>query len=212
MTDASLATDAVAGQSLARSACRGLLSSSDKYAGLAEHGVAGLGREAAIQCDLAGFEPKARQLGGGRGQQLALIRRADFGWGWEQQATGTAPCVRGDLGQLEDIAELVSLAELALADRAGLRVGHRDNAFCDLLARQTLGDLPGDGRGQFGGLLELQGRGELALRATTPRGRSGLGGQLARLTDRARNQLTGLPSQLEDLLTRTARLSQPSPD
>ena len=82
----------------------------------------------------------------------------------------------------------------------------------DLLARQTLGDLPGDGRSQLSGPLELPGRGELALRATAPRGRSGLGSQLASLTDRARNQLTGLPSQLENLLTRTARLSQPSPD
>jgi hypothetical protein len=46
---------------------------------------------------------------------------------------GAAADVGGDLCELGDVAELVGLAELALADRASVRVGQRHQPVADLL-------------------------------------------------------------------------------
>jgi hypothetical protein len=48
-------------------------------------------------------------------------------------AAGAATGVGGDLSDLHHIAELVGLAELALADRTGVRVTHRHQPVGDLL-------------------------------------------------------------------------------
>jgi hypothetical protein len=56
--------------------------------------------------------------------------------------------VRGDLGELDDIAELGRLGELAAADGPSLDVEERDHALRDLLAGEALADLTGDALGE----------------------------------------------------------------
>jgi hypothetical protein len=108
----------------------------------------------------------------------------------QNQPARAAARVRGQLGEPEDVAELIALAELALADRPGVRIGQRHEAVGDLLAGQALGDLPAD---LFG---------ELDLRLQALDGSAGvpvarLVGQGARLTDRAADELAGLPGEVE---------------
>jgi hypothetical protein len=63
------------------------------------------------------------KLGGGGRRQLALVRGADRARGWEDQTGRPAPCVGRQLGELEDVAELIAFAELALADAARVGIG-----------------------------------------------------------------------------------------
>ena len=100
--------------------------------------------------DLARRDRERFALGNGLGEQFALIRGTDLACGRQDQPAGAAACVRCQFGELEDIAELVALAQLALADRPGVGVGERNEALGDLLARQALGDLPADLLGQIG--------------------------------------------------------------
>ena len=54
-----------------------------------------------------------------------------------------------------DVPELVRFAELALADRPGVRIGQRHEPVVDRLARDPLLDLRGDLLAAVGELLEL---------------------------------------------------------
>jgi len=74
------------------------------------------------------------QLGGGLGQQAVLARIAGCTGCRQQIAAGAAAGVGGDLGELHHIAELVGLAQLALADRAGIPVGQRHQPVSDPFA------------------------------------------------------------------------------
>ena len=62
------------------------------------------------------------------------------------------------LGELDDVAELGRRAQLALADRPGVGIGHGDQPVGDLLARQPLTDLACDDAGAVGQLRPDAGR------------------------------------------------------
>ena len=83
--------------------------------------------------------------------------------------------VLGHFRQLRDVAELVRLAELALADRSRLGVEQRHDPVADRLARYALGDLPRDLLAPIGQLLQRGGRAQLRLRAAATLVRSGRG-------------------------------------
>jgi hypothetical protein len=102
------------------------------------------GHEAAVHRDLPRSKAKPVQLGGGLFQQAVLARVARRGRRRQQVAAGTAAGVGGDLGQLGDVAELVGLAELPLADRTRVRVGQRHQPLGDWLAALPLLDLGDD--------------------------------------------------------------------
>ena len=107
--------------------------------------------------------------------------------------------VRGDLAELIDVPELRRFAELALADRAGVRVPQRDQPVGDLLAVDAFGDLLGHLLAAIGEFLQRLGGLELRTRAaparTTPSGR----GQFPRLLDRLLEQRARLAGQLQHL-------------
>ena len=64
--------------------------------------------------------------------------------GGQDQPARAAPGVLGHLRDLRHVPKLVRLAELALADRPGVRIGQRHDPVLDRLARDALPDLPGD--------------------------------------------------------------------
>jgi DDE superfamily endonuclease len=111
-----------------------VLSAGDEHVGVGEVLVGGLDRKAAIERDLARAQTEAFELGRGLRQQLALVRGADLAGGRQNQPARTATRVGRELGELEDVAELVALAELALADRARVRVGEREPVRFSLFA------------------------------------------------------------------------------
>jgi hypothetical protein len=80
--------------------------------------VGGLDGEAAVERDLARAQGEALELADGLGQQLALVGGADLAGGGQDQPARAAAGVGRQLGELDHVAELVALAELALADRA----------------------------------------------------------------------------------------------
>jgi hypothetical protein len=82
------------------------------------------GIEASVQRDIARRASEPLELVGGDRQQRVFASVAELGGGGEQQAARAAAGVLGDLGQLEDVAELGRGPELALADRARVRVEH----------------------------------------------------------------------------------------
>src|SRR6185295_6435982 len=94
--------------------------------------------------------------------------------------------------ELEDVAELVAFAELALADRARVGIGERDEPVGDLLASHTLTDLTLDLLGPVGEPLQASCASELALGAATARPSARLSGQPARFAHRAAHQLAAL--------------------
>jgi hypothetical protein len=97
--------------------------------------------EAAVEGYLARGDAEPPKLGDGVGQQRVLV------WGCPARpppaGSARALCafVLGHLRQLSHIAELVRLAELALADRARVRVRQRDDAIGDRLALDAPLDL-----------------------------------------------------------------------
>src|SRR4029453_10935966 len=133
--------------------------------------------EAAIQGDLAWPKAEAVQLGRRLGQQTVLGRAARWRRRRQQVPAGAATGVGGDLGELDHIAELVGLAELALADRAGVWVAHRHQPVGDLLATGSLLDLGGDALVAVGQLLQPLGSAELGPGAPATRRGARLGGQ-----------------------------------
>jgi hypothetical protein len=115
-------------------------------------------------------------------------------------AAGAATGVGGDLSDLHHIAELVGLAQLALADRASVRVGQRHQPVSDLLATGSLLDLGDDALATVSELLQLLSGAQLGPGAAPTRGRACLGGQRPRLPDRTSHRLPGLGIELQDLL------------
>jgi len=189
-----------------------LLPAGDKDAAVGERLAGRVDREPAVERDLARPELQSIELGGSGGQQLALVRGADRACGWEDQAARAAPGVGRQLGELKDVAELIAFAELALADRARVGIGQRDQPIGDLLAGQSPRDLPVNPLGPIGRLLEPRRGGELCLRAAAACLGACLRGQCPRLADRARDQLARLPGELEHLLAGAPGAAQPPAD
>src|SRR3954447_4210055 len=125
----------------------------------------GPGSEAAVEREIARLEAQPVELPGRRRQQGGLVREADLRRRGQDQAAGAAARVLAQLGDLHDIAELGRLAQLALADRARVGVGEGHEPVGDLLARDTLADLPGHLLGALDELLEPPRGCELGLRA-----------------------------------------------
>ena len=156
----------------------------------------------------------------GRWEQAGLVRRPDLGGQREDQAAGAATGVLAQLGDLHHGSELRRLAQLALADWAGVGVAHRDEAVGDLLASQALGDLLADLRGPLSDPLDPLGRLELRLGAAAPSALAQHRGQAPRLAHRPRRQLARLTSQAQRQLLalpgppgdRAVQLAQPAAD
>jgi hypothetical protein len=89
----------------------------------------------------------------------------------------------------------VGRAQLALADRPRVRVGHGDQPVGDLLAGQPLTDLSDDGARAIGQIVQAPGGSELALRAAAAGPTAQVRGQAARFADRALDQRAGLAGQ-----------------
>ena len=113
--------------------------------------------------------------------------------------------VLGYLGQLADQPELVRVAQLALADRPGVRIEQRHDPVGDRLARDTLAGLPGDLLAPIRPL--LQAGGGLQPRASAaPAGlESGAGREPTCLLDRALNS-----SPVSSVSLSTLTLASPS--
>jgi len=105
-----------------------------------------------------------------------------------------------DLGDLHHIAELVGLAELALADRAGIGVGQGHQPVGDRFAPRPLLDLGGDALAMVGQLRKPPRGTKLGLGAATPSRSASLGGQHAGLTDRPGQDPSRLGVQLYHLI------------
>ena len=144
VADAALGARAVAREAFLGPARGRVLAARDEHLGGWKVPVGGVEWKAAIERDFARRDREPVQLGDGLRQQLALIWRADLAGGRQDQPARAAARVGRQLGELEDVAELVALAELALADRPRVRVGERDEPVGDLLAREALADLPAD--------------------------------------------------------------------
>ena len=126
VADASLGAGAVALQPALGATGAGLLAPGDEDPfGLQVFELLGCRaeREATVQRDLPWRQPEPRQLGHGLREQLVLAGVAGQRRCRQDQSACAALGVRRDLGDLRDVAELVGLAELALADRP--RVGVR---------------------------------------------------------------------------------------
>jgi hypothetical protein len=144
----------------------GLSTPSDKRALRRQPGQSLLDRpgcEPAAEGDLAWSKAKTVQLGGGLRKQAVLAWIAGRGRRWQHIAAGTAAGVGGYLGQLGDVAELVGPAELALADRPGIRVGQRHQPVDDPLAALPLLDLGDDALAAVCQLLQPAGSPQLGL-------------------------------------------------
>jgi len=120
------------------------------------------GREAAVDGDVLGSDAEPLEFGAGGRQQVGLIRRADRRGRGEDEPARAAARVLGQLGELEDVAELGRRTQLALADRPRIGIADRDEPIDDLLARETLADLPRDLAGALGE------RNSLAARSSAP--------------------------------------------
>ena len=98
------------------------------------------GLEAAVERHLPRREPEPLQLGG-RVWAAACSRDGLPGAAGRRQdePPGAPAGVLGHLADLGDVAELVRLAELALADRPRVGVGDRDEPVGDLLAARSAG-------------------------------------------------------------------------
>src|SRR6478736_5263403 len=92
-----------------------------------------------VRSDWALIEPG--QLADRVGQQRVLGGVPQPGRGWDDQPARSAPGVLGHFADLTDVPEFVGLAELALPDGPGVRVGDRDQPVDDRLPRDPLLDL-----------------------------------------------------------------------
>ena len=152
-------------------------------------------KEPAVERELARSEVGSLELGGGRGEQVGLVGRSDLGGHGDDQAARAAAGVLADLCQLNDVAELGRLAQLALADRPCVGIGHRHQPVGDLLPGQPLADLPGDLCRAVGELVDPACSSELGLRAAAAGALAQVGSDTTCLSDRALNELAGLAGQ-----------------
>lgn len=125
--------------------------------------------------------------------------------GRQQDAAGALLGVGGDLGELDDISELVRMGELAATDGPSVGVEDRHQAVGDLLTGEAFGDLVCHLAGQGNDF----GQGGDRLGARTPRdarsdrtGALGLGQELLGLSDGGLDLGGGFLGQALDVLFR----------
>ena len=80
------------------------------------------GEEAAVERDLAWAQVQALEFGGGGGQQVGLVGRADLAGGGDDQAAGAAAGVLAQLGRAR-MTEPNSVGERSLPLRIGRASG-----------------------------------------------------------------------------------------
>src|SRR5512133_2505442 len=155
MADAAFGADAELGQATVGLGRSGAVAAGDEQA-VRRWQMLGDGTrsEAAIQGDLPRSDVEFAQTLPGVGQQLVLVAIADLAGQREDQAAGAAAGVLAQLGDLDDGAELVRLAQLALADRPRIGVAHRDQPVGDRLSGHAPGDLLADLVGALGNRLD----------------------------------------------------------
>src|SRR5438132_2176596 len=166
VADAALRSGAVAAEPSLGPSRAGLLAPGDEHAlgfELLESFGGGSLLEAAIERDFPRTQPEPLKLAGRVRQQLALRRVARSRGGRQDESPRATLGVLRDLADLDDVSELVGLAELALADRAGIGVEHRHQPLCDRLPRDPLLDLRRDALGAVRELLKARDRLKLAL-------------------------------------------------
>src|SRR5215213_832811 len=120
VADPSFGAGSVALQPASGASGPGLLAARDEHAvgfERLERLVGRAGHEAAVERDLPRSDPKPLELGDGRRQERMLARVADLRGRGQDQAPRSTSGVLGHFRELGDVAELVRLAELALADR-----------------------------------------------------------------------------------------------
>src|SRR4051812_3779789 len=99
VTDASFGADTETGEPAVGAPRPGRAASGDEDAIGAGEVLIDTGRiEAAVERDLARAQGEAVQLGGGLGQQVGLVGRADLGCRGHDQSAGAAAGVLADLG------------------------------------------------------------------------------------------------------------------
>src|SRR5947208_1293435 len=170
VTDAALRSGAVAAEPSLCSSRAGLLAPGDEHP-LGRELVESFGGRAllepAIQRDLPRSQPEPLQLARRGGEQLALARIAQLGRSWQDEPACPTPGVLRDLANLKHVAELVGLAELALADRTGVGVEHGHQSICDRLPGDPQLDLRRDALGPVCELFQPRDRAKLALCTST---------------------------------------------
>jgi hypothetical protein len=194
---------AVAGQALAGASGARLGTPGDERPPWRQRGQGLLGRtrhEPAVHGDLTRSKAQPVQLGGGLLQQAVLA-----GLPGALAAGSTSPraprrVVAVTLSELGDVAELAWLAELALTDRAGIRVTQRHQPVAELLAPHPLLDLGGNALAARSQVLQPPGGTQLGLGAPPARRAACLRGQPARLTDRAAQRPPGRGVERQDLI------------
>ena len=172
VTDPAFGTGSVAPQSALGASAAGLLSAGDEHPlrgeGVRERlAVVGPRLEATVERDLAGSDPEPGQLAEGVGQQRVLGRVPQPGRGRDDQSARSAPWCARSLPQIWlTYPNSVGLAELALADRPGVRVGERHEPIGDRLPGDPLLDLGRDLLAPIRELLQRRRRPALGRRAT----------------------------------------------
>jgi hypothetical protein len=146
MADAALDPGAVARSAFAGAARAWLVAAGELDLVVGQVGERMFGRageEAAVGHDLARADPGAVQFGGGLGQRLVLGRVPGRVAGGEDEPARSLAGVLGHLADLRDVPELGRFAELAFADRPGVRVGDRHQPVGDLDPADAAVDLLG---------------------------------------------------------------------
>src|SRR5712691_11468741 len=172
MADAALDAGSVAGSALAGSARSGLVVAGELELLVGEVGECVFGRaglEAAVADDLSRADAGMFELAGGLREQPVLARIARRMGGRQDEPAGAFAGVLAHLADLRDIPELGRLAELALADRPGVRVRERHQPVGYLQPSRTTVDLLADLLAAADELFELFGRPQLDSRATAAR-------------------------------------------
>src|SRR4051812_27280391 len=196
VADAAFGADAELGQPAVRlAAVRGVVATDEQPRGLGEVLADGAGLEAAVERDLSWPQLKVAEAVAGGGQQVGLVERPDAGARWEDQAPSAAARVLTQFGELHDVPELGRRAQLALADRPGVRIADRHQPVGDRLAREPQLDLRAHLLSQLTELLEpISGR-LLGTGAATSRTLPQPGGKSPRFPNGLVEQLAGLPGQ-----------------
>src|SRR3954447_12793819 len=130
VADAALGTGAEAREALAGAARAGFVAAGHEHPlgrELRELVLGHLRPEGAVDGHLSRLQAEPFELGRCLSKQRVLARVAGRAGGGQDEPAGAAAGVGADLGDLRDVAKLVGLTELALADRPRVRVGDRDH-------------------------------------------------------------------------------------
>src|SRR5262249_53000487 len=76
-----------------------------------------VGSEAGVKGGLPEGQVEIDQRAYGLREQQVVVGRTGAQLGWQDQAPGSSPRVCGHLGQLDHVAELIGMAQLATSDR-----------------------------------------------------------------------------------------------